>query len=490
MRATAEPVEGNRVRLSVEIDEPEVDRALDGVVRTLARQARVPGFRPGKVPRRVLEARMGGAAVLRAEALREALPDFYAQAVLDAEVDPIAPPDIDITGGAEQGPVTFDAVVQVRPKVAIPGYRGLRVTVPSPAVSDADVDRQVDRLRDNDAELVPANRPAVDGDHVTVDVFGEAGGEEVLSRTDFVYEVGSGSVVPELDEQLRGARPGDVLAFSATPPGMDPVSFRVLVKEVQEKKLPEVTDAWAAEASEFATVAELRDDLRARVGRVKALQAEIVLRENALAALVGLVDDGEVPEVLVDEELHQRLHDLAHRLEDQRLSLEAFLDATGRSQDELVAQLRDEAFRSVKADLALRALADAEDITVGDEELEAELDAVARRAGMKVADVRARLDRTGRTVAIRSEQRKAKALEWLLDHVELVDDEGNALTREDLRSGQAGHGAPEVAAVQEAAADEAGGAAAQGGSAQGGTEAAPEVEQIENRTDTTEEAGR
>src|SRR5579859_2558841 len=130
MRATAEPVEGNRVRLSVELDEPEVDEVLDGVVRTLARQARVPGFRPGKVPRKVLEARMGGAGALRAEALREALPDFYAQAVVDTELDPITQPEIDITGGEESGSVSFDAVVQVRPIVTIPGYDGLQVTLP------------------------------------------------------------------------------------------------------------------------------------------------------------------------------------------------------------------------------------------------------------------------------------------------------------------------------------------------------------------------
>src|SRR5208283_1132253 len=126
MRATAEPLEGNLVRLSVEIDEPEFDRALGDVVRSLAQQVRIPGFRPGKVPRQVLEARMGGAGTLRAEALREALPDFYAQAIVDADVDPIAPPQIDLKSGEEGGPVAFDAVVEVRPIVAIPGYAGLK----------------------------------------------------------------------------------------------------------------------------------------------------------------------------------------------------------------------------------------------------------------------------------------------------------------------------------------------------------------------------
>src|SRR5580658_3900223 len=185
MRATAEPMEGNLVRLSVEIDEPEFDRALGDVVRTLARQVRVPGFRPGKVPRKVLEARMGGAGALRAEALRESLPDFYARAVVDTELDPIAQPDIDITAGEDQGAVSFDAVVQVRPLVAIPGYDGLQVTLPGLAVKDEDVQRQIDRLRENDAELDVVERPAIDGDFVTIDLHGtDASGAEVVGVDD------------------------------------------------------------------------------------------------------------------------------------------------------------------------------------------------------------------------------------------------------------------------------------------------------------------
>src|SRR6204780_2367723 len=169
MRATTESLEGNLVRLSVEIDEPEFDKALGDVVRSLANQIRVPGFRPGKVPRKVLEARMGGAGALRAEALRESLPDFYARAVVDSEIDPIASPEIDITPGEETGGVSFDAVVQVRPTVSIPGYDGLQVTLPGLRVSDEDVQSQLDRLRENDAELEVGDRPAIDGDFVTID---------------------------------------------------------------------------------------------------------------------------------------------------------------------------------------------------------------------------------------------------------------------------------------------------------------------------------
>jgi trigger factor len=437
MRATTEPLEGNLVRLSVEIDEPEFDRALVGVVKTLASQVRVPGFRPGKVPRKVLEARMGGAGALRAEALREALPDFYARAVVDSEIDPIASPEIDITAGEESGAVSFDAVVQVRPVVSIPGYDGLQVTLPGLGVSDEDIDGQVNRLRENDAELESVGRPAADGDLVTIDLHGnDAGDAEVVGIDDYLYEVGSGTVTPELDVELRGAKTGDILAFTARAPGNEEeiISFRVLVKDVKVKKLPEPTDEWAAESSEFATVAELRADISERMARIKLVQSQMALREKTVEAVAGLVDDGDVPDVLVDAEVNERLHDLQHRLEAQKLGLGEYLQATGRTPDDLLAAVRVDAQRAVKADLALRALADAQELTVTDEELDDEIATMAQRMETSAAELRRQLDTAGRTGAVRSELRKGKALQWLLDHVELVDEEGNAMSRDDLKT--------------------------------------------------------
>ncbi len=436
MRATTEPLEGNLVRLSVEIDEPEFDRALVGVVKTLASQIRVPGFRPGKVPRKVLEARMGGAGALRAEALRESLPDFYARAVVDSEIDPIASPEIDITAGEQSGGVSFDAVVQVRPVVSIPGYDGLQVTLPGLVVSDEDIDGQVNRLRENDAELESVGRPATDGDLVTIDLHGnDASDAEVVGIDDYLYEVGSGTITPELDVELRGAKTGDIVAFTSPAPGNEDeiISFRVLVKDVKVKKLPEPTDEWAAESSEFATVAELRADISERMARVKLVQSQMALREKTVEAVAGLVDDGDVPEVLVDAEVNERLHDLQHRLEAQKLGLSEYLQATGRTPDDLLAAVRVDAQRAVKADLALRALAEAEELTVDDEELEAEIATMAQRMETSPAELRRQLDTAGRTGAVRSELRKGKALQWLLDHVELFDEEGNPMSRDDLK---------------------------------------------------------
>ncbi len=176
---------------------------------------------------------MGGSGALRAEALRESLPDFYAQAVVDTELDPIARPEIDITAGEDSGGVSFDAVVQVRPLVAIPGYDGLHVTLPGLGVTDDEMQRQIDRLRENDAELETVDRPAIDGDLVTIDLHGnDASGAEVVGVDDYLYEVGTGTIVPELDTELHGSKAGVILAFDAANPG-DAESARLLPRARQ-----------------------------------------------------------------------------------------------------------------------------------------------------------------------------------------------------------------------------------------------------------------
>src|ERR1035438_8177910 len=442
MRATAAPEEGNKVRLSVEIDETEMDEALDGVMRRLSREVRVPGFRPGKVPRRVLEARMGGPAARRVEAIREALPDFYARAVTDAELDPIDQPEIDITSGDESGAVSFDAVVMVRPTVAIPGYGGLVVTLPGLDVPDDEITAQIDRLRATSGELAEVTRPARDGDQVTIDIHGTREGAEGaaddgdLDAEDLLYEVGSGGVVPDLDDQLRGAKVGDIFEFDSTIEALGhTVSFRVLVKDVKELVLPGLDDERAAEASDFDTVEERNADITSRVRQRRIVQAQLALQQKTVEALVELVTE-EIPEQLVVEELRERVHDLNHRLEGQGMNLGQFLGATGRSEEEFLEELRTGALQSVKADLALRALAEVESIELTDEELDDELAAMGERLEMDVDQVREQLDRAGRLAAVRSDRRKAKAMRWLIDNVDLVDEEGRPVSRDDLKVNQ------------------------------------------------------
>src|SRR5207248_7768660 len=242
----------------------------------------------------------------------------------------------------------------------VAGYQGQRVTAPSPAVTDEEVVGQLDRLREQFGELQTVSRPAHDGDHVLIDLSGYRHSEQIegLTADDFLYELGSGSVVPELDEELRGTKAGDILKFTAPVPGQeDDVGFQVLVKEVKEKLLPDVTDEWASDASEFDTVDTLRDDIRTRLGAVKKMQAQMSVRNEVADALVELVAE-EIPEPLINEEMQRRLHELSHRLAAQGADLAQYLQATGRSAEEFQSDLHEAATSAVKPDLALRSVAD------------------------------------------------------------------------------------------------------------------------------------
>ncbi|MEZ5144348.1 MAG: trigger factor [Acidimicrobiales bacterium] len=435
MKATVEPLEGNKVKVRVEVDEAEFEKDVDAAFRKLAREVRIPGFRPGKAPRKVLEARLGS-SVGRGQALHDAVPEYYSQAVVEHDVDVIAAPEIDITEGEESGPVVFDAVVEVRPKVVVGGYRSLRVTIDSPAVTDDEIDEQIDRLRQRFAELEAVDRPAVDDDVVTIDITGSLGDEELegLTTDDYSYEVGRGAIVPELDDELRGASVGDILEFDAEHPDPDEeqsLHFRVLVKEVQARVLPDADDDFAAEASEFETIDELRADLHRRSENVKKVQAQVALREKTGEALADLVDD-EIPEALVNGEMQQRLQDLAMRLQAQGMDLETYLAMSGKGQEELVAELRETAEQAVKVDLALRAIVEAEAIEATEEDLEEEYQQVATRLDLDVDQIRSQFERAGQVEAVRSDVQKRKAFDWLIEQVEVVDEAGTAIAAADL----------------------------------------------------------
>ena len=433
MEATTELIEGNLVRLSVQVDESEIAKAVESTAKTLSRQMRVPGFRPGKVPLRVLETRLGGSGVLRAEALRDALPDFYVQAIASTELDPIAPPKIDITSGQESGPIVFEAVVQVRPLVSIAGYEGLEVTVPTLEASQDEIDAQIDHLREADAELQEVDRPIEQGDFVALDLVGyDKDGTEVFSLEDYLLEHGKETIVAELDEAILGAKLGDARHIESVLPNSEKLTIDVVVKGIKDKKLPELSDEWVGENSEFSTVDELREDLASRIGRAKVQAARMELRDWALKALGDLVDDNEIPDVLVEEETRQRVHDLEHRLRSQRISIEQFLQASGRSSEELSQTLREDAHVAVKVDLALRALVQARNIEVDDSELDKEIDSIANALGSSAGKIRAQLQDAGRMSGILAGLRNAKAATWLTEHVALVDADGNKVLREDL----------------------------------------------------------
>lgn len=430
MQSTVEPAEGNKVKLRVEVPGADFEREVDAAFQRMAREVRLPGFRPGKVPRKVLEARVGTEAA-RNDALQHALPEYYAAALAEHEVDAIAPPEIEITAGEDDGDVTFDATVEVRPEVTVGGYGSLRVVIDSPEPTDEEVDERVEHLREQFATLSEVDRPAVEKDTVTIDISGSRDGEPLdnLTAEGYQYRVGAGSIVPELDEQLTGAKVGDILTFEATHPGDgEPVEFKVLLKEVRETVLPELDDAFAAEASEFETLDELRADLRTRLTSVKASQAQMNVREGTADELAKLVDI-EVPEPLVETEMQTRLQDLALRLRAQGIELGQYLQLTGQDPDAFREELREAAERSVRVDLALRAVATAEDIEVDDDDLDAEIESVAVRVGQPAKKVRQQFERNGQIPLVRSDVRTRKAMDWVLERIEVVDRDGTVLDR-------------------------------------------------------------
>lgn len=430
---TVEPLEDNKVKLHVIVPVPVFDKALDAAFRKLAREVKIPGFRPGKAPRRLLEARFG-VDIARETALRDSIPEFYAEAVDSESIDVIDAPKIDITAGQDEGPIEFDAVVEVRPTVKINGYDALRIELDNPAATDEAIDAQVEQLRLRFATLEDSTEPLAAGDFTTIDIVGEVEGAEApgLSVSDFLYEVGSDAVVPELDAELLGKNSGDEVAFDAVLPerfganeGTEAM-FSVVVKDAKKRILPELDDDFVGEASEFETLDELRADIAKRIELVGKVQASMAMREKVLIAAGDLVHV-DAPDALIDQEMERRLNDLAVRLQAQGATIPQYLQATGQDQKVFVDELREGCTQAVRADLALRSVVDQEAIGATDSELDEEIIRLAERMQEKPAKVRKDLDRRGVTEAVRSDIARGKALQFLIEHATAVDTDGNVL---------------------------------------------------------------
>jgi trigger factor len=439
VRSTVEALEGNKVKVVVEVEEAEFEKDLDAAFARLAKEVRLPGFRPGKAPRKVLEARIGQ-GYARDEAFREALPTYYSKAVIEHEVDVIAPPEIDITTGMENGPVVFDAVVEIRPSVTVDGYQDLEVEIPSFTVTDEDVDEAVDHLRSRFSELQTVDRPAANGDTVTIDIAVIHDDVEVPGMTtdDYSYEVGSGATgIPEMDEHLDGASAGDELDFEAAYPGDEdgeepPLEFTISVREVQEKVLPEPTDEWVSENTEFDTLDELRADYRSKMERSRIMNAQATRRNKIAEAVAELVDADAVPEAMVDSEVENRIQDMAMRLQAQGLSFDQYLQFSGQDRDTMLGDIRDSAGTSARLDLALRAIAAHETIVVTDDEINEEIADAAQRFDRPAAELWAEFAEHGHLPSVRADLLKSKTLDWLIERIRVVDEDGQVVAADAL----------------------------------------------------------
>jgi trigger factor len=438
MHATSMNLDDNRIKLTVEIDESEMNEAIDAAATSLSKQMTVKGFRKGKVPKSVMIAHLGGPDVLRSEAIRESLPDFYSRAVADTLTDPIGQPDINITGGEESGLLTFEAEVEVRPQISIKGQNELRVTIPSPVVNDAEITAQIDRFRETDAILREVDRPIITGDLVAMDIHVERleGDGEPIDMSDYMYTVGSGVITEGVDDLIVGLKAGEELKLNGSMgPGVV-ATYELKLKQVKERELPELTDEWVKENTEWDDIDAMRDAILGQTRTMKIVEAQTSQRDAVLMAVSELVSEEAAPEVLVNGETSERLQELGQRLAQQKLNLETFLEITNQTPDQLLETLRQDAVRAVRIDLAMRALVKAENLEPTPEEVDDELEQTAKAMGVDVDKLRTNLRDSGRVVAFNSEVAKMKASRWLSDHVTFVDPDGVEIDRELLKADQ------------------------------------------------------
>lgn len=427
MKSSVEPLEGNKVKLYVEVEEDEFDDDIDRAFKAIAREVKLPGFRAGKAPRRVLEARIG-VAPAREQALRDAIPQYLAKAVREHDVDLIATPEIEVTGGTDDGPVEFDATCEIRPEVTVPGYGGLRVEVPALTATDDEVDNVIDQELRRQGVPTEVERPAVDGDFVSIDLVATRDGEELagLNTEDFSYEIGQGWIADDFDEQLTGASAGDELTFTTVPKGTEEdADFTVTVKSVSEVVVPELDDEWVDEnVGEHATVDEWRAAIREQLDATKLGQARQGYANGVTEALAKLVDI-ELPEAMVQSDLRGRVQNMVQQLQANGIELEQWLSVTGQDINGFMETMKEQSEQAVRVDLGLRAVAVSEGLEITDDDLDAEYQRIGMRMGEKAAKVKKAYEDNDAVVDLTAQLRSSKALEWLMHNTEAVDPAGN-----------------------------------------------------------------
>ncbi|MGH3730949.1 MAG: trigger factor [Micromonosporaceae bacterium] len=437
MKSTVETLSPTRVRLSVEVPFADLEPSVRKAYKTISEQVRIPGFRPGKVPTRLIDQRIGRPAVLE-EAAREAIPEHYLAAVREHEVKVLGAPNVEITKLDEGDLFEFTAEVDVRPEVELPDLAGLEVSVDELEVNEDEVDEQVTSLRERFATLKGVERSAEDGDFVQIDLAATVGGEEVPggSASGISHEVGSKKLLDGLDEALVGMSAGETRTFTTQLVGGDyagqDADVEVVVKSVRERELPPLDDDFAQLASEFDTLDELRDDVRGRVERMKQMQQAYQARDKVLEALLAATEV-PVPEGVVAEEVDYRRQAMSDQLERIGSSLDDYLAEDDKSEEDFTTELTTTASDAVRTQILLDAIADAEEVGVDDSELTQEVLTRAQQAGVAPQEYAEQLQRSGQLRAIVADVRRGKALAIVVERATVTDSAGNQVDLSALR---------------------------------------------------------
>jgi trigger factor len=419
-----ERVDDTTVKLAVTVERPRVKAALDEAARHLAEEVKVPGFRKGKVPRKVLETRLGKGAVVQ-HAVQDALPQFYAEAVREQQLEPVGQPEFDLDTFEEGTDAAFTATVEVRPEFDPPTVDGVLVNHPEWEVDDEEVEAELNQLRERFAEAETVDRPIQIDDLAVVTISGTRNGEPVedASVDDQLYRVGDPEETGQkLDRELLGTSAGGIVKFSDTFDGEDDreIDFTVIVKDVKTLKLPDADDDFAITASEFDTIDELRTGIREQLEASKLELARGALRGRAIETISELVDV-PLPRALVDQEVQFQLTRLARDAERYNIPFDQYLQATGTTMDQLQEQLTENARKTVRAQLVVDRIGRDSGIEVTNEDLTRQVTEEAARLDMPAQELAQFMSEPERLGVLFTDAFRRKTIDHILERIEIVD---------------------------------------------------------------------
>lgn len=436
MKSAVETLNPTRVRLSIEVPFEELKDSLDAAYKKINQQVTVKGFRKGKIPARVIDQRFGRGAVLE-EAVNDALPKFYTEAVNEAEIDVLGQPEVDITELKDGETLNFTAEVDVRPAIEIPDYSGIEVEVDAVEVSDEDVDKAVTELRERFASTSPVERAAEDGDVITIDLEAKVEGEVLEDgvASGVSYTIGSGELLDGIDDAVKGLEAGGEATFTSELKGGSAAGkeaeVTVKVTQVAARELPELDDEFAQLASEFDTLDELRADSRKRLENMKQYDQATQAQERVLEKLLELVEV-PVPEKLLEDEINTRKHNLEHhQLGQMGLDLEKYLEIQGKSAEEFDTETKDAAVKGIKTQFVLDELVKREKLNVNQEELTEHLMRRAASSGMSPDQFAQAVVEGGQVPLLVGEVARGKALAVVVEAATVKDTNGEVVDLED-----------------------------------------------------------
>ncbi|MFD5494964.1 trigger factor [Streptomyces sp. NPDC127091] len=436
MKSAVETLNPTRVRLTVEVPFEELKDSLDAAYKKINQQITVKGFRKGKVPARVIDQRFGRGAVLE-EAVNDALPKFYTEAVNEAELNPLGQPEVDITELKDGETLNFTAEVDIRPTIEIPDYSGIEVEVDAVEVTDEDVDKAVEELRERFASTSPVERAAEDGDVVTIDLEAKVDGEVLEDgiANGVSYTIGSGELLDGVDAAVTGLSADQEATFASELKGGSAAGkeaeVTVKVTQVAKRELPELDDEFAQLASEFDTLEELRADSRKRLENMKQYDQATQAQERVLDKLLELVEV-PVPEKLLEDEINTRKHNLEHhQLAQMGLDLEKYLEIQGKTAEEFDTETREAAVKGIKTQFVLDQLVNQEKLNVNQEELTEHLMRRAASSGMSPDQFAQAVVEQGQVPLLVGEVARGKALAAVVEKATVKDTNGEIIDLED-----------------------------------------------------------